>query len=173
MDELKNVKLELSISKKKELVLQHRVEELNDFIENAALPLHWVNGSGIIIWANQVELDMLGFSKEEYIGRHISNFHADKNAIEDILTRLVNKETLVNYPARLRTKNGEIKHVLINSNVLWKDNKFVHTRCFTRDISELKQIEAEKAEKISVLENENKRLQLENEKLKNRLREQN
>lgn len=37
----------------KELAL--RLEELNDFVENASLPLHWVNAEGIIIWANQAE----------------------------------------------------------------------------------------------------------------------
>jgi two-component system sensor histidine kinase VicK len=113
-------------------LLEERIHELEDFIENAALPLHWVNGSGIITWANKFELDMLGYSKEDYVGRHIANFHADKDVIEDILKRLTNKETLINYPAQLVAKDGSIKKVLINSNVFWKDGKFVHTRCFTR-----------------------------------------
>jgi two-component system sensor histidine kinase VicK len=43
--------------------LTSRLAELTDFVENAALPLHWVNGEGIIIWANQAELDSLGYIK--------------------------------------------------------------------------------------------------------------
>lgn len=116
---------------------QNEVEYLRDFIENAPMPLHWVNGSGIIIWANQAELDLLGYSKDEYINNHISTFHLDQEVIDDIMNRLVNKETLKDVPARLICKNGGIKYVLINSNVYWKNNEFIHTRCFTKDITEI------------------------------------
>ncbi len=115
--------------------LKDRVEELSDFIENGALPLHWVDSSGIITWANQAELNTLGYRADEYIGHSITKFHADKAVIEDILSRLLNNETLTNYPARLLCKDGTIKYVLINSNVLHKGGEFVHTRCFTRDVT--------------------------------------
>lgn len=145
--------------------LESEVAEMRDFIENASIPLHWVNGSGIVIWVNQAELDLLGYTKEEYLGSHISNFHADKDVIEDILTRLIKKETLLNYPARLKCKNGDIKFVLINSNVLWKENQFIHTRCFSRDISDLKKIERQKVETVLELQNKNHSLRVENTRL--------
>ena len=116
--------------------LSLKTEELSDFIENASVPLHWVDKDGRIVWANQAELDFLGYSAEEYIGSLISDFHADNDVINDILSRLKNGETLLNYPARLVRKDGVIKNVIINSNVLVKDGKFIHTRCFTRDISD-------------------------------------
>src|SRR5688500_4267812 len=112
-------------------------EDLQDFIENAPMPLHWVNGSGIVIWVNQAELDLLGYTKEEFLNKHISTFHLDKEVIDDLLYRLINRQTLIDCPARLICKNGDIKHVLINSNVYWKDNVFIHTRCFTKDITEI------------------------------------
>ncbi|HEX8774826.1 MAG TPA: PAS domain S-box protein [Pyrinomonadaceae bacterium] len=121
--------------------LSRRERELADFIENASVGLHWVGADGSILWANQAELDLLGYTREEYIGRKITEFHADQNTINDILKRLSNKETLYNYEARLRCKDGSIRYVLINSNVLWEDERFVHTRCFTRDITERKQAE--------------------------------
>ncbi len=153
-----SLKTELERAREVEKELREQVEELRDFIENAALPLYWVNWSGIIIWANQIELDVLGYTKEEYIGKHISKFHMDQDIIEDILVRLINKETIVNYPARLKCKNGDVRHVLINSNVLWKDGQFIHTRCFTRDITELKKAEAQKVDQIITLEEANKKL---------------
>ncbi len=149
--------------------LQWEIDGLLDFIENASIPLHSVNGSGIVIWANQAELDFLGYSKEEYLGKHISHFHANKNVIEDILIRLVNKETLKNYPAQLKCKNGEIKSVLINSNVLWKNNEFIHTRCFTRDVSDLRRSEMKKIDVVMELQNENQLLKAEIERLKKEL----
>jgi PAS domain S-box-containing protein len=42
--------------------------------------------------------------------------------------------------------------VLINSNVKWEDDRFVHTRCFTRDITERKRAEEELRESRSQLE---------------------
>ena len=110
-----------------------------DFFENAAVPLHWVGPDGVILRANQAELDLLGYAREEYVGRNIVEFHADAEVIADILRRLSAGETLRDHPARLRCKDGSIRHVLVNSNVCFEDDKFVHTRCFTSDITERKQ----------------------------------
>jgi PAS domain S-box-containing protein len=118
-----------------------REQDLSDFLNNASLGVHAVGPDGVILWANQAELDLLGYTADEYIGRHIHEFHADERAIADILTRLGNGETLRNYETRLRGKDGSIRHVLISSNVRWKDGEFVHTRCFTRDITERKRYE--------------------------------
>jgi PAS domain S-box-containing protein len=116
-------------------------QELSDFVENASVGMHWVGPDGVILWANSAELEMLGYAREEYIGRHIAEFHCERPVIEDILGRLAQGETLHEYAAQLRCKDGSIRDVLINSNVFWEDNKFVHTRCFTRDITERKKIE--------------------------------
>ena len=110
--------------------------ELADFFENATVMLHWVNAEGNIIWANKTEMDALGFTKEEYIGQPIKKFHADEKIITDILHRLNNLETIQDYPSQLIRKDGSVRDVLISSNVFTKDGKFVHTRCFTRDITE-------------------------------------
>src|SRR5438874_2435835 len=114
--------------------LRDREQDLRDFLDNASLGLHSVGPDGVILWANQAELDLLGYARDEYIGRKISDFHADETAISDILYRLKNRETLRNYEARLRCKDGSIRHVAISSNVRWKDGEFLYTRCFTRDI---------------------------------------
>ena len=118
-------------------------EEFRDFVENANVAMHWVGPNGVILWANRAELDMLGFKAKEYIGHHIAKFHADKAAIETILQRLTNRETLRDYEATLRCKDGTIRHALISSNVLWEGDKFIHTRCITRDITERVQSQAQ------------------------------
>ena len=112
---------------------------LRDFMETSTISLHWVGADGTILWANQAELDLLGYTSEQYIGRNIAEFHADEAVIHEILACLSRGETLRDHPARLRHRDGSIRHVLINSSVLFEDGKFVHTRCFTRDITDLKQ----------------------------------
>ena len=127
---------DISERKRAEEALRNREEDLTDFIENSAVGLHWVGPDGTILWANKAELELLGYTREEYIGHHIAEFHADSEVIEDILGRLTRDETLHSYEARLRCKDGSIRHVLISSNVRRQNGEFYHTRCFTRDITE-------------------------------------
>jgi PAS domain S-box-containing protein len=85
---------------------------------------------------------MLGYASEDYIGHHIAEFHTDGTKIEDILRRLSNRETLREYETQLRCKDGSIRDVIINSDVLWEGDKFIHSRCFTRDVTESKRTKA-------------------------------
>ncbi len=116
-------------------------EELRDFLENASIGMHRVGADGRILWANRAELEMLGYAENEYVGRPIAEFHVDEPVISDILERLACGETLHEVEARVRAKDGTIRHVLINSSVYTRDGKFIHTRCFTRDITERRRAE--------------------------------
>ena len=114
------------------------LEDPGHFLEEAADALHVVSPKGVIVWANKRELELLGYTKEEYIGHHISEFYADKFVINDILCRLINHQEVVNYPAELIKKDGSRVQVLLNSNVYRKDGDFIHARSSTRDVSDLK-----------------------------------
>lgn len=138
---LEAVKFEEARRGKAEIAVRRSDAMLRDFFETSTIALHWVGPDGIILWANQAELDLLGYSREQYIGRHIADFHADPAVISDIGLRLMRGETLQEYGARLRCKDGSIRHVIINSSALFEDGKFVHTRCFTRDITKRKHAE--------------------------------
>jgi PAS domain S-box-containing protein len=132
---------------------------LEDFFENGALGLHIVGADGTILRANKAELALLGYDAEDYVGRHIADFHADPDTIADILARLGRGEVLDKYPARLRTSSGDIKHVQISSSVYFGEaGDFLSTRCFTVDITQ--QIEAEKA-----LRQAQQRLEINDERL--------
>ena len=118
--------------------------DLQDFLENALDGMHWVGPGGTILWANAAELNLLGYTADEYIGRHIATFHDDRAAIEDILARLWRNEAIRDYPARLRHKDGTTREVLITSSVLWREGEFVHTRCITRDVTEQRRVEGDR-----------------------------
>ena len=132
---------EVTKQRQAERELKRSEQLLTDFFENAAVGLHWVGPDGLVLRVNQTELDLLGYAREEYVGHHIGEFHADPPVIEDILNKLSNGVCLQGYEARLRCKDGSIKHVLISSNVLWEDGRFIHTRCFTRDVTAQKHAE--------------------------------
>ena len=109
--------------------------------DKAAIGMALIAPDSRRIRVNQYFCDMLGYTHEEYVGRPISEFHADDDVICDILKRLQAGEKLDDYPARLRCKDGSIKDVLIDSSVMFRDGEFVHTRCFTRDVSERRRAE--------------------------------
>ena len=131
---------------------QNKDKELRDVIENAIMPMHWADEDDRIIWANQAEFDLLGYAPEEYIGQPVANFHVDQASVNDILQRLARDEAVRNYEARLRCKDGSIKHVLVNSSVYKENGRFVHSRCFTHDITERKMAEETQARLSAIVE---------------------
>jgi PAS domain S-box-containing protein len=105
-----------------------------------------------ILWVNQAELDLLGYTPQEYLGHHIAEFHVDQDGIADILQRLASHEPFHDYEARLRSKDGSVRHMLIDAYVLWEDGEFIHTRCMTRDITERKRTKEALRRRIQELE---------------------
>jgi PAS domain S-box-containing protein len=127
---------EVARAREAEQTLRQRERELADFVENAAEGLHRVGPDGTILWANKAELALLGYQWEDYVGQHIASFHADRPVIEDIMRRLQAGETLHDQPARLRCKDGSVRHVVISSNACIENGALRYTRCFTRDATE-------------------------------------
>jgi PAS domain S-box-containing protein len=103
--------------------------------ENAPIGIHVLDANGVITWANRTELKMLGYRAEEYVGHPIAEFHLDHDVIAEMLDELRRDQVLTGREVRLRHKDGSIRIVVIDANVLWQDGEFVHARCFTRDVT--------------------------------------
>ena len=117
---------------------EHKIlqaEELKDFFNMAPIALHWLSDDGKILWANDRELEVLGYTREEYIGENIMKFCPDSHdEVLSIFKELGSGNSIRDVPIRFRTKDGRIKDLLIDSNVNYKeDGSFNHTRCFIRD----------------------------------------
>lgn len=121
-----------------EAELRRSERNLADFFEQAAVGLHWVDADGVILRANRAELELLGYTREEYVGRRITEVHADADIALRMLARLSRGETLQNFEACLVAKDGSIKNVLIDSNAQFEGERFLHTRSFTRDVTQMK-----------------------------------
>ena len=112
-----------------------RESTFRDFMENGMVPLHMVAADGTILWANRAELDMMGYSAGDYIGRNIADFHVDRATIDELLSRLAAGEQVVDFGSRLRARDGSIRDVAITSSVCFENGRFLHTWCFTRELS--------------------------------------
>jgi PAS domain S-box-containing protein len=144
--QLRRVNAELRIAQERERATKEDLEEL---LDTAAIAIHRVDPDGIIRYANRAELEMLGYTADEYVGRHITEFHVDMPVIEDMLVRLTRGETLRDHEARLRTKDGSIRHVQVNSNIQQRTGERPLTRCFTRDVTALKEAELDRAQLLA------------------------
>nr|WP_173931178.1 PAS domain S-box protein [Chelativorans sp. Marseille-P2723] len=111
------------------------------FFDNGAVALHVVDRDGTILRANKAELDLLGYDESEYVGRKITDFHADQDAAEEVLQRLMGGEKLHRYPARLVAKDGSVRHVLITSSGL-PSNGF-YPQYLTVDVTDARLAEAQ------------------------------
>jgi PAS domain S-box-containing protein len=103
-------------------------------------------------------MNLLGYAPDEYIGHHIAEFHVDAEVIADMLGRLLGGESLYDYPAKVRCKDGSIKHLLVHSNACFEDGKFVYTRCFSRDVTERQAMEQRLHRHVAEIEALNARL---------------
>ncbi|RZA34600.1 MAG: PAS domain-containing protein [Lysobacteraceae bacterium] len=95
--------------------------------------LHRVGPDGTILWADRGELQMLGYRWEEYVGRHIANFHVDVEIVDLILDTLLSGGALADQPARLRCKDGTIRHVKMCSSSFFENGRLSYGVCLTRD----------------------------------------
>jgi PAS domain S-box-containing protein len=145
--------LECEVARRKtiEKALHKREQELSDFLENAAEGMHRLGPDGKILWANKAELELLGYTKEEYIGRHVADFHVDRAAARAILEKLQRGVTLYNYPAKIRCKDGTVKHVLMHSNAIIENGKLISTGCQTRDVTDRVRLEEELNQRVQEL----------------------
>jgi PAS domain S-box-containing protein len=142
------------------LALEISQQGISDFIENAPIGMHWLDfraenlheEEGIIVWANRVELEMLGYDREEYIGQPLRNFHVDRSKLEDIFERLLTNRSIKGYEAQMYRKGGSICDVSIDAHALFKNGVFVHARLFTRDISDKKNTETIAQETLASLQ---------------------
>jgi PAS domain S-box-containing protein len=121
----------------------HRSEQwLSDFFENATVGMHWIGLDGCVLWANQAQLNLLGYTLDEYLGHSITEFVADQKMLESAFQPLLSHEPSHHYETTLRCKDGSIKSVRVDSNVLWEEDSVVHTCCILSDITDYKQTEA-------------------------------
>mmetsp|Transcript_36524 Transcript_36524/g.91890 ORF Transcript_36524/g.91890 Transcript_36524/m.91890 type:complete len:94 (-) Transcript_36524:290-571(-) len=83
------------------------------------------------------------------------NFCPDeKELVLEIFQTLGSGNAIKDVPVRFRTKGGDIKDLLIDSNVNWNtDGSFKHSRCFIRDDAARKVREA-KLERMAVRDKE-------------------
>ncbi len=113
-----------------------RMSEAEDFFEHAAVGMRLVAADGTILRANQAELDLLGYRREEYVGHNLADFDADGDNLRDMLARVRAGEVVDKQPARLVGGDGRVRHVQVSSSGRFEAGRFLHSRCITVEMQE-------------------------------------
>ncbi len=127
--------------------LRESEERFRDFFENAPVGFHIFGQNGIISDINRKELDLLGCTQEEIIGKKkwIDLIIPEQKAIFEKHWKEINETGFVgDYEYTLVTKSGDLIYVLLNASARFAENgNLISTRGSILDITQRKIAEAE------------------------------
>jgi diguanylate cyclase (GGDEF)-like protein/PAS domain S-box-containing protein len=108
------------------------------FAENAPLPAQSLDGKGIILWVNSKWSDLLGYTKEEVLGKEFVSLLApeSKNLMYTLFEHLLRTGYLNDADLTILRKDGTEAYININSKLMHDpDNQELYTYCVLSDIS--------------------------------------
>ena len=110
----------------------NQLTDLYDFFLNAPIGLHILDRDYVIKMANAADLRITGYDSDPsaYVGRRITEIHADAQTANDIMGQWASGTPLVNLRTRLRRRDGAEQPVVIYSNSRFQEGNFFSTRCF-------------------------------------------
>jgi PAS domain S-box-containing protein len=126
--------------------------ELLELVEHAVEGVHWIDPDGTILRANRTELERLGYPESEYVGRPAADFHADPAGIAEVLEKLRAGEDPPAREARLRCRDGSVRHAHLEWRGTREEGRLVRVRCTTRDVTEQRAMEVLLAGEARMLE---------------------
>jgi hypothetical protein len=130
--------------KRAEEALQESEEKYRDLYDNAPDMYHSLDKNGIIIDCNETEARMLGYKKEEIIGRPFTDFLTEesKRLFERDFPRLNEEKVLLNLEREFIRKDGTTFIASLNVfSELDENGRLIRTKTIARDITELKKAE--------------------------------
>jgi len=137
--------LTTSVSEKREAneTLYEREKKYRSLFDDALDMIHIVNEKGQIIDANKIEIETLGYTREEYIGKPLFEIiHPDYRAITKLnLEKIFQGIEVRGHETVFINKHGEKIDVEVNSVPQEVGGKIVRGRAIIRDITERKQVD--------------------------------
>jgi PAS domain S-box-containing protein len=119
-------------------------QEVQDLYDNAPCGYHSLDANGVFIHINQTELNWLGYTREEVIGKmRLSDLQASfskEQFLQDFKDNLQGNG-VKNLEMNLRRKDGSLLPVLINGSMIRDENgNFKHTRTTLTDFSKQRKL---------------------------------
>lgn len=141
--------------------IEEREERFRQLFENAPLPYQSLNRDGYFITVNQTWLTVLGYEKDDVIGRFFGDFlHPDwRDHFSENFPKFKSIGEVLGVEFEIRRKSGDFITVQFDGKVgSDQEGNFLQTHCVFRDIS--KEIELKKQiEKNEIILRQNQKLE--------------
>ncbi len=148
---------DISVQNNAIIELRETNKKYIDLFDNMYDALLIVDEEGNFNDGNIAAERLLGYSKEELKSVKIADIvHADdKERSLVYLEKLLKDGFYSDYSGRIIRKDGEIRHIQVNSTAIYKDGKFAGSRDIARDFTKLKEAEAKREQLLEELERVN------------------
>lgn len=110
--------------------------EFREFLETAAMGMHWLAPDGTILWANETAMALLGYDEVRFVGHSLAEFLADPAALPEVLGRLSSGEKVRGCELCIRCGDGLSQWFRLDADPRSEKGQFLHAHCFLLDISE-------------------------------------
>ncbi|MFQ6136849.1 MAG: PAS domain-containing protein [Candidatus Hydrothermarchaeales archaeon] len=142
--------------KKAEEALQESEERFRQFFENEPEYCYMISPEGIILNVNKAALKVLGYRKEELVGKPLKAIYVPESLlkIKQIFAKWKKTGKLKDEEMVIITKKGHRRTVLLSADVVKdKDGRILHSISVQRDITERKKAEQVLKETRAFLDN--------------------
>eukprot|EP00698_Gefionella_okellyi_P022655 TRINITY_DN753_c0_g2_i1.p1 TRINITY_DN753_c0_g2~~TRINITY_DN753_c0_g2_i1.p1 ORF type:complete len:960 (+),score=226.98 TRINITY_DN753_c0_g2_i1:54-2882(+) len=106
-----------------------------ELFDRLSSPANWIDANGFVLRANEAEIALLGYTRQEYVGQTWANFFVDPAAYGDLWKRLTTGDRVIDFPAKLRRKDGRVIRALISASAQFNlEHHLEHARTFSQEI---------------------------------------
>ncbi|HUU30032.1 MAG TPA: PAS domain S-box protein [archaeon] len=138
--------------------LKESEKKYRELYDNAPVGYHELDTKGNIVRVNQTDAELLGYSKEEMIGRPIKEFIAledREKSVKGLKLKIKSRKKIEPFERKMVCKDGRVIECLIAENLIIDDQgRVTGLRTTVRDITERKRAE----EKLKISEDKYKTL---------------
>ncbi|NIA28376.1 MAG: PAS domain S-box protein [Actinobacteria bacterium] len=135
-----SIGVDITERRETEAALRQSEQRFRQLFDEAPVGYHEIDTRGHIVRVNSTELNLLGYSREEMLGKPIWDFIFEEDTREEILTKLhVAVRSDNSYERTFICKNGSYLPVMVEDRILQSEGRqIVGLRSTIHDISERK-----------------------------------
>lgn len=102
-----------------------------DFVYNAPIGISFIGNDNTILYANKKELDIFGYTFDEYVEHNIYEFLVDQSRYNEMIKQILELKSEVQSTQTFLCKNNSHKTVLVTANPKFEDETLIHIRSCT------------------------------------------
>jgi two-component system sensor histidine kinase/response regulator len=137
------LKLEILERKQMESAMRESEERYRDLFENAQEPIYIHDLAGTYLAANKAAQDLVGYTRDEIIGKNILDFMAPEHArqVRANLSQRVGGKELPMHEIEVLAKDGRSVPLEVSTRMIYENGVAVSVQGMARDITERKRAE--------------------------------